>query len=687
MIFGNVVKAIRGAKTATNKEQLVEILTANEYYTPPPADARKLLKLYATHPWVRSIVAKVGEGVSRQAFYLENASGERIDKHPALDFLRRGSPKLRGRGAVKMTTTHVDLAGESFWIVGRDKKGVPTHFAVIPADWVKDVPEFDDDPAAVYEIQPKNGVRKQVAARDVIWFRDPDPLDPYGRGTGLTGAANTEIETDEAASGFLYSFFKNRARPDVIVSGTKEAPIAATDRARLETTWLERFRGPNKAGKPLFSGSPLEVKELGRGLRENEFSDVRESLRGAFFAIYGVSPEILGQLENSNRATIDSADYFFAKHTLDPRLAFLAGVIEPWLELEFKLSGLKLRYDTPIAEDRAHALAVVASRPGAFTDNEVRRLGGFKELPGLDELPEPEEPEPDPGDEKEPAEPERGDDGEKTRHVAPDVAPAAPSVVKSVSPEDIVRVSAAHEDPQVRAEATRIVEETFRSLLAKFGAELLEELEAEASFQVNAAAADWLATEAPQLMGFIDETTRKELRASLVEGAALNEGVEALVARIDAIFADAAENRAPMIGATLATKLTGFTTIEAGRQAGFERKKWLTSGDQVVRESHVSLNGQIRHLSEPFQASNGARAQHPGAFGKASEDANCRCAVRPILPGEETRAAGMSDAEFEAWHAKALHGIESKVAATMKKVFAAQKEVAQYQFRVLRGRP
>ena len=127
---------------------------------------------------------------------------------------------------MRLVAAHIELAGEAFIVVGRsgiENVGKPVAWAVVPPDWVEDVPEYDE---GEYVITPKNGTQYRVKSQDVIWIRDPDVTDPYGRGRGITGAAITEIDTDKSASEFLGKFFKNDARPALIVSGTEKDPIS-----------------------------------------------------------------------------------------------------------------------------------------------------------------------------------------------------------------------------------------------------------------------------------------------------------------------------------------------------------------------------------------------------------------------------------------------------------------------------
>ena len=55
-------------------------------------------------------------------------------------------------------------------------------------------------------------------------------------------------------------------------------------------------------------------------------------------------------------------------------------------------------------------------------------------------------------------------------------------------------------------------------------------------------------------------------------------------------------------------------------------KQWNSVLDGRTRTNHRQLDGQIREVNEPFEIS-GMKADYPGAFGRASEDCNCRCAL------------------------------------------------------------
>jgi uncharacterized protein with gpF-like domain len=74
-------------------------------------------------------------------------------------------------------------------------------------------------------------------------------------------------------------------------------------------------------------------------------------------------------------------------------------------------------------------------------------------------------------------------------------------------------------------------------------------------------------------------------------------------------------------------------SLEGMKQSGVvEQKEWLSSRDDRVRDSHLPpLDRQVVDLNKDFTSNDGNKAQHPGSFGIAEEDINCRCTTIPVI--------------------------------------------------------
>lgn len=95
-------------------------------------------------------------------------------------------------------------------------------------------------------------------------------------------------------------------------------------------------------------------------------------------------------------------------------------------------------------------------------------------------------------------------------------------------------------------------------------------------------------------------------------------------------WAQIPKNRAKTIARTEAHRIQTKATMDAqfkAKEKGADVVKlWDAALDGKTRDSHRTLDGQIRELEEEFEV-NGHKAMMPGGFGRPEEDINCRCAL------------------------------------------------------------
>lgn len=384
---------------------LVADLFPSQRSSPPPRGTSDFLNAYSSMPWLRATVHRVAVGVAsaewstyavkRQGKFVRHAPVQRaghkhrkvllrkltkagelveIEEHPLLDLLHNPNPFMTGGGFRRLTAMYVDLVGEGFWMIERDGLGVPARLWPLPPHWVRDVPS---PRRPVFNLTlPYGGWQGDVPMTEIVWFVDPDPFQPYGRGAGTARSLADELETDEYAAKHTKAWFYNSARPDLIVTveGARDP-----DLRKAEQTWLDRHQGFFRAFKPFFVNRKITVDEIGQTFRDMQFTQLREHERDTIIQVFGVPPEILGVLQNSNRATIDAADYLFARHVLVPRLDLIRETIQERLAPMFD-ERLIIDYESPVQEDRQVQLEAAKAQPAAIKIDEWRELAGFEEL-------------------------------------------------------------------------------------------------------------------------------------------------------------------------------------------------------------------------------------------------------------------------------------------------------------------
>lgn len=409
--------AIRKAGDRMTAEQLV-VSVFGPTSSAATYGAAELLKAYNTMPWLRAIVGRVafqtscvpwqlfvatdkpkGKAIKRRDIAQSHDPNYRVraykalrqqdnlselTSHPVLDVLDRGNQRFSGHVARQVTQQHLDLVGEGAWLIERNGMMLPQEIWPIPPTWIAQTPwtllntGVGNQKLGNWIIHSNRGTL-QVPKEDLIYFYHPNPADPYDRGTGIGMSLGDELETDEAAAKHLKRWFKNFAIPPVIISRKGGTGTGIPNKERLEETWMAKLLGRNNV--PYFSNQELNVHELNHTFREMELSQLRKDERDILIHVYGMPPEVFGILENSNRSTIDAADYLMGKYVVVPRLEFQRSVLQKQLVEVFD-ERLILDYVSPVVEDKEFELKVMQAAPQNFTIDELRELGHRRPLDG-----------------------------------------------------------------------------------------------------------------------------------------------------------------------------------------------------------------------------------------------------------------------------------------------------------------
>lgn len=367
---------------------------------PPTRGTHELLEAYNTMPWLRAVVNKVSRSVASTGWHLyvvtdngkaiksanvQHASFEtrgrylkqqgavqEITEHPLLDLLNYGNSYMTGVTVWQLIQIYLDLTGEAFLLKERNKAGTPIALWPLPPDWVVSIPTADKP---FYRVSYR-GLNEEIPVSEVLWISEPDPVNPYGRGSGMARALADELETDEYAAKHTKAWFYNRARPDVIISAEGLTP---EDTRRLEQDWLNKNQGFWRVYKPYFLSKKVDVQTLNQTFENMQLVELRKYERDTIIHVYGVPPEILGIVESSNRATIEASDYLFSRWVIQPRLELIRSYLQERLVPEFD-DRLILEYDNPVPEDKEYALRAAQAAPWSLTVNEWRELSGHGAL-------------------------------------------------------------------------------------------------------------------------------------------------------------------------------------------------------------------------------------------------------------------------------------------------------------------
>lgn len=332
---------------------------------PPRANARGVVALYGRSPELRKVVSKVAQSISGAEWSYKGPNAREWERIWA-----RPNPYMSGEAWRGLEQIYLDLLGESVGVVMQGERG---------AEYYPVPPFLARREETGWRIQ-LGGETFDYADSEVCWIRHLDPLDPYGRGAGLGQVLVDEAESAEYAAKHSKAFFYNNATPELLIMG----PIAAPDQLeKMEKRWAQRNQSFRNAWRTAFLSGEWRVERLTSDFGKLGLTEYRQFLSNVIRQTYGVPPEIVGQLDQSNKATITAAELIYARHVLLPRLRFARAEYAAQLLPMLGLPGT-LAFTSPVPEDREHQLELVKIAPHAFTLNEIRGLAGLEPRSGLD---------------------------------------------------------------------------------------------------------------------------------------------------------------------------------------------------------------------------------------------------------------------------------------------------------------
>jgi HK97 family phage portal protein len=390
-ILSTVKGWFSGNTGATSSTLLASILQSG---MAPRRGTRELLQAYRTSPWFHAAVHKIATEVASVPLTLHKtknrAVGERtlkgipvdsqpVVEHEVLALLEDPNPVFTRMVFLYLVQAYLETLGEAVIVVERGANGSPAELWPIPPHWLVEPPSRTNHGFRFSFM----GWQRTIPEEDVVWLRLPDLEQPYARGVGIGETIADEIDIDEFATKHLKNWFFNRAVPDVFlyVEGLKNEGEAQ----RYEEKLRQKHGGRGKANQVHVVNGKIDVKQVGHTFREQMLPELRDQSRDTTLQIFSIPPEVMGIVENSNRATIDSAFYLFARGVIQPRLAFIVDGLTRWARDEWKDATLTFGFASPVPDDAEFTLKVMVAQPTLFTKNEWRKLAGAETLPKWDE--------------------------------------------------------------------------------------------------------------------------------------------------------------------------------------------------------------------------------------------------------------------------------------------------------------
>ena len=339
------------------------------------------LEMYHENPRL-SVVHKISEDNGSTAYRIEmpdKKSTYKIIGHPLEVELRKHSiPQF-----FSLWTAYRLMVGVVYIAYDLDSSQNPVDLKIFSKT------QLVNETANSYTFSMGNGLQKEYPKTNVIMDLDLDLTKPYISGRGKAEAVKDEIETDELVQRYIKYFYINSARPDVYITAATGDEMSEDDVIRIEQMWLKKFQGVNNAHKPVFLNWDAKVFSVPSSHKDMELLDTRKFYRDTTIQHFGVPPEIMGIVENSNKATVIAAEHIYAKQVRLPILEHFETIITEHILPRYNDSeGMVFKFENILPDDVELNLQVSnegLSR-GALTINEWRRAMGFAPMENGDVL-------------------------------------------------------------------------------------------------------------------------------------------------------------------------------------------------------------------------------------------------------------------------------------------------------------
>lgn len=310
----------------------------------------------------------------------DNEDSPIIKNHPFVALLKRPAPSMQWLSLDRFTVLESIAAslmihgGAYIYLCGRNDDNTPKMILPLRPDRI--APFLDRENGVDKYKYTVDGKDWYIPIEDIVYVKQFNPTNDY---VGLSPyePANYSVSTDLAAQRYNWNVFRKGIRASGVIE-SDSSNINTEQRELMERYWTDTYTGsPDKAHKLLFLWDGFKFKDLGLNMRDAEYVEGRKINMRDILMVTGVHPTLLMQ-EGGTRATATTAEYLFAKYTLNPlcvRIAMrITAEIMPLYgeNHEFRFIGVVPRDDVQTTQ-----------RHAVYLDRAVLRINEVRQEIGL----------------------------------------------------------------------------------------------------------------------------------------------------------------------------------------------------------------------------------------------------------------------------------------------------------------
>lgn len=311
---------------------------------------------------------------------------EQVRRHPLLSLLRRPNPYYQGPILWMATQVDWNVDGNAYWIILRDKSGIPRELWWAPS-WMMTPCGDENDFVSHYEYRP--GTETVYLPReDVVHLRNGMDPDDQRKGYSPLKSVLREVFTDDEAARFSASLLRNMGVPGVVVS--PDGGTAGPDDVAATKEYFKQAFSGDKRGEPLVMKGPTTVAQFGFSPEQLVLRDLRKIPEERVTAVIGIPAIVAGLGAGLDRSTFTNMSEaremaYESKIIPDQRIqaeTIWAQLLSAWVpetQLEewrfgFDLSKVRVLQDD---QDRLMTRMAAGVSVGAVKRADLRRAVGL----------------------------------------------------------------------------------------------------------------------------------------------------------------------------------------------------------------------------------------------------------------------------------------------------------------------
>jgi HK97 family phage portal protein len=303
------------------------------------------------------------------------ATIEQVTDHPLLDLIYQPNPFFNSFDMWELTQTYLEVMGKAYWYVEPGPYGVPAGIWILPSQNMTPG-KRPNSPNAIDFFQYASGKNRQVFGVDeIIFFRNPDPKNPYTGGLSPLRACYEQVMLTSEFAATKSAVYENRGVPSALVS--PDEVIGEEERDRLETMWNQKFRRGG-SGKVVVTESNMKLQLLSQSLGDiaalADMKATKEDIVNAFHC------PISFFTSQTNLANLLASQAQHMSQAITPRIQRRDQKLNQSLVPLYDDSGrLFLSSDDPVPVDQSATIAQLGldMQYGVLSINEVRSGRGL----------------------------------------------------------------------------------------------------------------------------------------------------------------------------------------------------------------------------------------------------------------------------------------------------------------------